>query len=270
MSAESSSSQADGDAPFFNDRHISVRTCIEVFRADVRVKRSYRRQGNVSHLNGGGRRQRISSRSRAATRRLRFYIRNTPANLRVMATLTYPTRFPTNGREVKRHLKSLMAWLRRRDTGGVWTLEFQRRGAPHFHMFLTKRIQADELRHAWNRIISTYRSENETAFVRIQTMPRRSMALYAAKQGQATPDTFTEIGRFWGHFNLPQLEPTKVILGTAESTAPIVRIARKCVSKKRRKRLRIDRGWNSFMLYDGAKGVLDSLRDIPEPLVDNT
>lgn len=67
-----------------------------------------------------------------------------------MVTLTYPDRFldvVPNGRTAKRHLKAFRsAWERKtvsgeldgpgRIAGALWKLEFQRRGAPHFHLLM--------------------------------------------------------------------------------------------------------------------------------------
>jgi hypothetical protein len=66
-----------------------------------------------------------------------------------MVTLTYPDRWQeatadldgvSRGRVVKRHLEALkMRWRRTFGSSvvGLWKLEFQRRGAPHFHVLLS-------------------------------------------------------------------------------------------------------------------------------------
>lgn len=87
-----------------------------------------------------------------------------------MVTLTYPgdwLSFVPLGGVAKRHLRAFRAWYARRTDGldrGLWKLEFQGRGAPHFHLFLLVpdnpflRVEgesfADECRMAWWRIIS--------------------------------------------------------------------------------------------------------------------
>lgn len=67
-----------------------------------------------------------------------------------MVTLTYPSSFPTDGAVVKSHLDRLYArWKRRYGVPkGMWKLEFQKRGAPHFHCFVGLPEPEDELR-AW-------------------------------------------------------------------------------------------------------------------------
>jgi hypothetical protein len=60
-----------------------------------------------------------------------------------MVTLTYPGRWEDvapDGRTVKRHLEAFkMRWARAFGAPivGLWKLEFQRRGAPHFHLLLS-------------------------------------------------------------------------------------------------------------------------------------
>jgi hypothetical protein len=65
-----------------------------------------------------------------------------PSRLPAMITLTYPGDWLTvapDGKTAKRHLQALRkrfakAWLR--DLPAVWKLEFQGRGAPHFHLLM--------------------------------------------------------------------------------------------------------------------------------------
>lgn len=67
-----------------------------------------------------------------------------------MVTLTYPEVFPTDGQVAKAHLKRFRERWRCRygKPRGMWKLEFQQRGAPHFHLFVGLPESEDELR-AW-------------------------------------------------------------------------------------------------------------------------
>ena len=76
-----------------------------------------------------------------------------PGRIPAMITLTYPRDWETvapSGRVVKDHLRALqLRWRRAWGTPliGVWKLEFQRRGAPHVHIFtVPPRGRAGELR----------------------------------------------------------------------------------------------------------------------------
>jgi hypothetical protein len=57
----------------------------------------------------------------------------------IFVTLTYPAEFP-NPKLAKEHLRAFMERIRRKcegcDVSGVWRMEFQQRGAPHFHVIL--------------------------------------------------------------------------------------------------------------------------------------
>jgi len=53
-------------------------------------------------------------------------------------TLTYPAVYPTKPGEYKRHLKNFASRMKRvfPQAGFFWRLEFQRRGAPHYHLLV--------------------------------------------------------------------------------------------------------------------------------------
>jgi hypothetical protein len=53
-------------------------------------------------------------------------------------TLTYPDDWPERWEEWKAHLKRLFDLLRHKHPGvsAVWKLEYQKRGAPHFHLIV--------------------------------------------------------------------------------------------------------------------------------------
>lgn len=82
----------------------------------------------------------------------------------VMITLTYPGDWlavAPDGATVKEHLKSLCKRWRRewgRDLACVWKLEFQRRGAPHFHLYCAAPVGQtfrDWLSRAWYEIVGS-------------------------------------------------------------------------------------------------------------------
>ena len=141
-------------------------------------------------------------------------------------TLTYGESYPS-GAESKRDLDSLLKWLKRREDGGcgIWRLEYQRRGAPHFHLILlgVKYIGKEDIQAAWSRII-----KQEQAFTRIEGLrsARQAMgyvAKYVAKVADegsggfnlGTYPTGAGTGRFWGVWNrkaLPFAPATKLVM----------------------------------------------------------
>jgi hypothetical protein len=87
-------------------------------------------------LPSGGNRKAIKHFTRAG---LKFTLRNALCDWLSFSTLTYPNSFPSDGRVCKKHLNLLLTHLRADDPGikYVWFMEFQARGAPHFHLFTT-------------------------------------------------------------------------------------------------------------------------------------
>jgi hypothetical protein len=86
---------------------------------------------------GGGRRGKITEFSRASRRRMLYMMAKTDKRKKpVFITLTYPDDYPGSPKEWKRDLKIFLQRFRRHfnQTGGVWKLEPQKRGAPHYHM----------------------------------------------------------------------------------------------------------------------------------------
>jgi len=140
-----------------------------------------------------------------------------------MLTLTYPKNELLSKEETKRHLKNFSQVLKRAGIGYLWILEFQRRGIPHFHVWvnrsLTERtdsVTGDKIRRhfpwrslmlSWLRIIGE--SENDKA-KRVALHPtsytpwevrvgNNYAAKYADKRCQkGLPESVQGYGRWWG------------------------------------------------------------------------
>jgi len=205
---------------------------VEVYVRDVIVKR----ENSVKlPASGGGKRGKVESFSRASSRRLKWYVRNLPELQTVgrtsFACLTYPAEFPTDGRVVKGDLHRLRRELVRRGVGGVWALEFQKRGAPHLHLLLSEFVDKTWLSETWFRIVGSGDAKHLRAGTRIEAMRVAHgvvayIAGYVSKHDQkSVPEAYEGVGRFWGHFGV-KLVPRKVITGNVGSTAGIVRRAR--------------------------------------------
>jgi hypothetical protein len=104
----------------------------------------------------GGIRSVIVGFSAGSGRRMRSYLRECLSDYKQMVTLTYPEGYPSDGRIVKEHLRRFLQELRREyerqsfiigsnidKHSSFWFLEFQSRGAPHFHIFTTWAPKAD-------------------------------------------------------------------------------------------------------------------------------
>lgn len=99
------------------------RTTTEVVRASV-------------EQSGGGRRGECKEISKAAIKNAVEVLTNTQAEFNSLIVCTYPANFPTDGRIVKAHHKALIQALdyRHGEFEYFTAIEYQKRGAPHFHM----------------------------------------------------------------------------------------------------------------------------------------
>ena len=164
--------------------------------------------------------------------RLYLLIRNCGIVFYSMITVTYPMEFPSDGKLVKKHLHQFCVWLRKTFYGirGVWFLEFQMRGAPHFHIITdvdlvsygdmtTRRrrkktpgkasyetcveIEAAASR-AWYRIVKSGDPKHLRAGTSWEAFEHPEAAeRYAAKHSakprqKDVPEGYENVGRFWG------------------------------------------------------------------------
>jgi len=150
----------------------------------------------------------------------------------IFVTLTYGQKFP-EAEDAKRHLDNFKKRLVRfaPECSGLWRLEFQKRGAPHFHFILFNLpfLPMDELARWWGEIIGlefwdTSQDEPRPPFTRIEALKNpRKVFSYVSKYVAKMPDTPTNAletersdcgfnnvpyftaedwtGRFWGILN---------------------------------------------------------------------
>lgn len=196
-----------------------VITGIELHKRDVvvRRKRKYQRERSVKPIwfydpEGNlvcnqGVRQPITEFTKSSRKNLAFVANNTDVIFDRMVTLTYPNIFPNDGRIIKKHLDAMLQWLRRRNIGGyLWFLEFQKRGAPHYHILLSGGdfIDRYDLSERWYTIVGSNDKKHMESGTRIERGRserglHRYAVKYAAKLRQKTvPKTFVSVGRLWG------------------------------------------------------------------------
>ena len=184
------------------------------------------REGNAPETEGHERSE-IMEFSRKSRLRLAFVASNTPVRFRTMITLTYPKEYPCDGTHVKAHLREFIHWLRK-DTHGcdyLWFLEFQARGAPHFHILIDWPLPSRmEVRRGfrfrcssvWYAVVGSRDEKHLAAGTRVERLRKpdgaaRYAIKYAWKMKQKTvPPNYRNVGRFWGHSArvkpLPQAE----------------------------------------------------------------
>lgn len=163
-------------------------------------------------------------------------------------TLTYPKEFPcADDHEIyKRDLQQIQMWLLRRGFSGAWKLEFQSRGAPHYHILAIPKEKLKglgELRKAiaeqWYNIVKSGDPKHLQAGTEVSTIKSPEgiigyMASYMAKKDQTLPNNFT--GRYWGFINkkaMPFIEPKVIPLGR-KNAALVRRICRNKIKKDMR------------------------------------
>jgi len=157
----------------------------------------------------------ITQFSKKSRQRLAFVASNTDVTFRTMITLTYPFQYPSDGKTVKEHFHAFLAWLRR-DTGGLsylWFLEFQRRGAPHFHILISTSMPRTAVNKTafrfrvsstWYRIVNSGDGRHLAAGCRTERLrnedgARNYAVKYAFKMKQKTiPKEYRNVGRLWG------------------------------------------------------------------------
>lgn len=239
-----------------------------MYERDVVVKRKLAGSG----MGGPVPRGVISGLSRAATRRLVLAARNV-VGLVVMLTLTYPAAFPVDGRRVKRDWATMRKWLVRRGVAGLWFLEFQARGAPHIHVFLTGPVDKCAVAHAWCRIVNSGDPRHLVAGTRIEWLRSPNAvgtyaAKYAAKREQKeVPEEYISVGRFWGMFGGLRLTAV-VVDGHLVEVKGTIRIARRAYNSLRRAEHRKqfkDGGKWGFTAYNVAPAMRRYIDAVVEP-----
>lgn len=160
-------------------------------------------------------RGKVTTFSRKSRRRLlEFFARTEQTDSpRVFLTLTYPSNM-TSAKIGKQHLRAFFERVRRRypKASAVWRIEYQKRGAVHFHLlfFSLPYWKADDIRSVWSEIIG-----EENPRIQIETIrSKRRSTWYVSKYiAKVSPDAFVSLsnlpysheGNHWGYFNRPEI-----------------------------------------------------------------
>lgn len=223
---------------------------IDRWLADPEADRVVKRRREIQYCYGPGSkgnrapvRDAITSFSAVAAKRLRRYIDNYYTDFKNMITLTYGEIFPTDGREVKSHLRAFWERLRRHEPldarlqhtswmaahSAVWWIEYQERGAPHIHILTTGWLEKTWIAKAWSDITGgdLYACSRVEA-LRSPDSAGSYAAKYAAKEEQHTvPQGFTNCGRHWGRVGARPADGSsalpRVAAATRAASASVVR-----------------------------------------------
>lgn len=149
--------------------------------------------------------------------------------------LTYHDQNPTDGEVVKKHLDKWLKSYRRRFPAGsyLWVLEFQERGIPHYHVFLSvpvDPVMQKKMARSWVKITKGSKEQYWWHCRPSNWIPWNMengnylMKNYVVKQAQKdVPQEFQNVGRFWGCSRA--MHPTPNLYGPHE----IANLTRKAV-----------------------------------------
>lgn len=121
----------------------------------------------------------------------------------------------------KAHLRAFLERVRRRypKASGIWRIEYQERGAVHFHIlfFSLPYWKIESIRKAWSEIIG-----EENPRITIETIrSRRGSTYYVSKYVAKVSDNalvslsnmpYSHDGRHWGYFNKPEIPMKELII----------------------------------------------------------
>lgn len=132
-------------------------------------------------------------------------------------TLTYPSVWSDDWKVWKRDLKVWRDRLVRQFpqvAGGVWRVEFQRRGAPHFHLIIwcTDELLIEPfktwLSRSWYEVVASGDTKHLRAGTQVRRLDgRRAIRIYVSKYVAKVPDGLQPDGwgRNWGFFGKENL-----------------------------------------------------------------
>ncbi len=224
---------------------------------------------------GGGLRGEVTEFSKQSRRRLLKLLNSIDreaVKLPVFITLTYPRTWPEDPQTWKDHLKAFRKRLERKygQFSAVWRLEFQKRGAPHFHLlcfidldFVNDRDALVQLRvdcdNDWYEVCGRISIKHLKAGVNVE--PPRSwrginyLAKYMAKLETLAPGV--RPGRLWGVWRKDRLpisydhQPMKL-----RDAIKVRRVLRKYAHRRGRGELRT---MDVFLSYQTSRRVLSWL-----------
>jgi len=212
---------------------------------------------------GGGKRGKVTGFSEGSRRNLMFLFRNTEGRFPVWIDLTYPGEYPSDGEVSKRHLRAFLAFLKRRGIDDIWKLEFQERGAPHYHLVVSKCVEYYEIQKVWDRIIGNdwkargekHSSSTSVGAIKSVAQLYYRVQKYFTKRDQTdVPLGYENVGRFWGCSRGLLRPDVRSKVGSYYYVCALTRMFRRWLSARAKFRFRKKWTWRGFgfTAYDGA------------------
>lgn len=196
--------------------------------------------------------------------------------------LTYPRVWEPSPRQWKRHLQALWKRIERKygTFPGFWKLEFQERGAPHFHLllFYPGIIPWQWLSKAWNAIVAPGDADHLAAWGRIERARTWNgvmsyVSLYLGKH-VAAEDCPEGTGRLWGVWHKDMLHIEEVTYDTTLKSSWKVRRAMRRLLKLRGYKTAFRSKFQGIKLYISEReakrllALLEPERPIPPRVYD--
>lgn len=195
-------------------------------------------------------------------------------------TLTYGQKFP-EPKTAKKHLKAFMRVIVAKfpRAAGIWRMEFQQRGAPHFHMIVFNMGWWDKISMAryWLAIIGDEFGDNSNEktrppFTRIELITNQRKAIaYVCKYVAKSDDRVqagsgfnclpyqnihpSAPGRFWGYFGRQRIPFATLVVLTIAHEWVFLALKRKATKESQHMR-KIDRDVGFTIYSDKASSYL--------------
>lgn len=146
-----------------------------------------------------------------------------------LVTLTYPKEYPTDWKAHKAHLRAMRARLERKfgKLRVVWRLEFQKRGAPHYHLviFDAPFLDAQYLSKVWAKVTKSDDANHAKIGVDVKRASVKEggrvlsyVCKYVAKIfSDPTSVVHARTGRIWGRWNIEKPVPISIALTTRKA-----------------------------------------------------
>lgn len=219
-----------------------------------------------------GRVQGFSARSRSRMLKQLAKINRDKITDALMITLTYPGVYSADERRWKRDLDVWTKRLLRKNplASYVWKLEFQERGAPHFHLLLfnVSYLAKDWLSKSWYEVVGSGDERHRVAGTQVARIRRANSALAYAAKYVTKRDGIEDAGywgRYWGVYGRERLPVIvyfkRISLADGYSIRRIfVKIAKR--HKEKRFRPRKDLSWQIISGRVAAR-IADSVTALP-------
>lgn len=146
-------------------------------------------------------------------------------NLKILCTLTFHEKFPLEKSSLKKLVDNFNKSLKRFDEGleYIWKLEFQKRGAPHFHYILLsknnyslekKKKLNQFLRETWIRLVADDSEDFKKHSLDFREIYNDAKTVnyllkYVGKIDESTDNI--ELGRYWALSNKIDFSPLRVV-----------------------------------------------------------